>query len=62
MQMVHSRSYATNGAKEMGTQMLVPLADLFNHEGEVADFDIPGKSTPSGNLRWGLWLTLRYTS
>jgi len=55
--MVHSRSFATAGATEaqLGVQMLVPLADMFNHGGDVANFDIPGESTPTDNVRWGFF-------
>ena len=51
--MVHSRSFATAGASkaQAGVQMLVPLADMLNHGGDVANFILPGESTPTENVR-----------
>lgn len=53
--MIQSRGFALPGGKAgaLATRFMLPLADLFNHGGETANFLLNGASTSLENIRCG---------
>ena len=51
--MVHSRSFMTAGQDGgQGVRMLSPLADLFDHSGQVAHWLLSGPSSSTDSVEW----------